>query len=169
MLSHFFLFFSSGFLRECFSSLRTLGGWPSFGSFVSAPNWPTFAFGRWPSVIGFWHRSGSRNGSLVSSLRDSVPEFLALPRTYVRGYPMPPLQGSGSLVMPTQAKIGLDWGTRLPNNLLDRTSFCDYIDVFQRTFGSSWAGFFDVSAPWGAKPRKSSILDVLWCIYLGEL
>ena len=40
--------------------------------------------------------------------------------------------------------------TCLPKKLLDRGSFCDYIYVFQRTFGSSWAGIFEVSAPWGA-------------------
>jgi hypothetical protein len=32
---------------------------------------------------------------LLPSLRDSVPNFLSLPRTYVRGYPMPPLAGLG--------------------------------------------------------------------------
>jgi hypothetical protein len=67
--------------------------------------------------------------------------------------------------MPTQAKIALEWATRPsasprphpksqthirngipglmsgPKKLLDRGAFCDYIYLFQGTFGGSGAGF----------------------------
>ncbi len=98
------------------------------------------------SVVVFPINSGARVGEL--------PDICV-----IQGFPK---TGNRSGYQTHRAKLSLT-APRFPTTLMCSK---DIRRLRGRCFaGPAWA----VTAPWGAKPRKSSILGVLWCIYLSEL